>query len=69
MPDLLQNVIIALAAAWAVWTIVRRVFATLGPARPGAATCDGCPNGQASRAGRGGETKIHPVTLVRERRS
>ena len=66
MPDLLQDVIVTLAALWGVWAIVRRVGLLVAPGQHRAASCDHCAS---APAGTRPDSAARPLTLVRDRRS
>ena len=68
MPDLLQDVVVTLAALWAAWVIVRRVLSTVGPGPGRAAGCDHCAGGGAAEAARRDDATPRPLTLIRDRR-
>jgi hypothetical protein len=50
MPELVQHVIVTLAALSAAGIIVRRVFGAIAPGRRSASPCDSCPS--AARHGK-----------------
>ena len=63
MPALLQDVVVTLAALWAVWVIVRRMGAVVSPGAGRTASCDNCASGKAG--GRPDDGAAKPLTLIR----
>jgi hypothetical protein len=65
MPALLQDVVVTLAALWAVWVVVRRVGLLVAPGQRRTVSCDNCANGPSGAGAADGAAK--PLTLVRDR--
>jgi hypothetical protein len=60
--QMMQHAVVTLAAAGAVWVVIRRVFSVVKPTA--GAKCASCPSAQAApRQELGNEAK--PLTLIR----
>jgi hypothetical protein len=68
MSDLVQEVIVAIAALGAAAILVRRITSVTRPPKPGESPCANCPSGSAALKRRPVETAsptIKPLTLIR----
>jgi len=70
MPELVQDVVVTIAALGAAWILVRRVFGVFGPARGASSGCPSCASGEGGCGHTGASTTTAtpaaaPLTLHR----